>query len=151
MSNHKRNPPKQRYEPRKRSPNQPYAFVSYSSKNWDFVRELVIALNKDGVWVDKRNIDAGDPIPAMIEAGIEGSAEFIFVLSKESLGSNWVKYESHMAVIRYLEDANFRLIVVRIDDSAVPLRFGIEVENLHIVFLRFLKLMCFKVSSSERE
>jgi predicted Zn-dependent protease len=100
-----------------------YAFVSYSSKNWDFVRRLVDVLRSDGVWVDKWNIDLGEALPARIESGLENAAEFIFVLSKESLASNWAKYESHMAVIRSLEDRNFRIIVVKIDDSKIPLRF----------------------------
>jgi len=97
--------------------------VSYSSRNWNFVHKLIERLKADGVWVDKWNIDVGDPLPTRIESGIAGSSEFIFVLSKESLASNWTKYESHMAVIRSLEDDNFRIIVIRIDDSAVPLRF----------------------------
>lgn len=100
-----------------------YAFVSYSSANWDFVRKLVEKLKSAGVWVDKWNIDVGEPLPTKIETGISGSSEFILVLSKESLASKWTKYESHMAVIRSLEDANFRIIVIRIDDSSVPLRF----------------------------
>lgn len=100
-----------------------YAFVSYSTRNWDFVRNLVESLKNDGVWVDKWNIDIGDPLPSKIEEGIAHSAEFIFVLSKESLESNWARYESHMAVIRALEDANFRIIIIRIDKSQVPLRF----------------------------
>lgn len=45
------------------------------------------------------------------------------MLSKSSLESRWVKYESHMATIRHLEDANFRILVLKIDDCKVPLRF----------------------------
>ncbi len=100
-----------------------YAFVSYSKRNWNFVKALVDRLKSDGVWVDRWDIDLGEPLPAKIESGISGSSEFIFVLSKESLESSWTKYESHMAVIRALEDANFRIIVIRIDNSIVPLRF----------------------------
>jgi tetratricopeptide (TPR) repeat protein len=112
-----------RKEVRRRSLTGQYAFVSYSSRNWDFVQKLIEPLKSDGVWVDKWNIDVGDPLPTRIESGVAGSSEFIAVLSKESLASNWARYESHMAVIRSLEDANFRIIVVRIDDSEVPLRF----------------------------
>jgi len=80
-------------------------------------------LKDTGVWVDRWSLDLGDPLPERIESGIGAASEFILVLSKTSLESKWVKYESHMAVIRSLEDSNFRVIVIRIDDCEVPLRF----------------------------
>lgn len=101
-----------------------YAFVSYSTADWSsFVRDLVEHLKDSGVWVDRWNLDLGDALPERIESGISGASEFILVLSRNSVESKWVKYESHMAVIRSLEDANFRVIVIRIDDCDVPLRF----------------------------
>jgi len=100
-----------------------YAFVSYSRKDSEFVDQLVSRLRKEDVWVDKWDMDLGDPLPSRIESGIAQASEFILVLSTASVESRWVRYESHMAVIRALEDSNFRIVVLRIDDCAVPLRF----------------------------
>jgi tetratricopeptide (TPR) repeat protein len=106
-----------------RSRSSGYSFVSYSSKDWPIVSKLVNALKGDRVWVDKRTVELGDALPEKVESGIGGAASFILVLSKASLESRWVKYESHMAVIRHLEDANFRILVLKIDECHVPLRF----------------------------
>jgi hypothetical protein len=100
-----------------------YAFISYSTKDWPLVSKLVDNLKDSGVWVDKRSVKVGDALPEKIEAGIAGAATFILVLSKSSLESAWVKYESHMATIRHLEDSNFRILVLKVDDCGVPLRF----------------------------
>ena len=109
--------------PRIRRLSTGYAFVSYASKDWPTVSKLVAGLQGGGVWVDKRNVELGDALPEKIESGIAGAASFILVLSNASLESHWVKYESHMATIRHLEDANFRIVVLKIDECAVPLRF----------------------------
>lgn len=93
-----------------------FAFISYCSADAEFVNRLAVALREDGVWVDIWNMDLGDPLPTKIEAGIAEASEFVLVLSRASLNSRWVKYESHMAVIRAIEDSNFRIVVLRIDD-----------------------------------
>jgi tetratricopeptide (TPR) repeat protein len=100
-----------------------YAFISYSNADSAFVQRVAEELKKDGVWVDTWNMDVGEPLVSKIETGIAEASEFLLVLSKSSLASRWVKFESHMAVIRSLEDSNFRIVVVRIDDCNVPLRF----------------------------
>lgn len=108
---------------RTRTASSGYAFISYSTKDWPFVSKLVDALKNGGVWVDKRSVELGEALPDKIETGISGAASFVLVLSKSSLASSWVKYESNMATIRHLEDSNFRILVVKIDDCVVPLRF----------------------------
>jgi len=87
------------------------------------VSKLVDRLKASGVWVDKRNMELGDALPEKIEAGIGGASTYILVLSRSSSQSPWVRYESNMATIRHLEDANFRVLVLKIDDCQVPLRF----------------------------
>src|SRR5690348_5208799 len=104
---YKRRPPE---EKRIRQFASGYAFVSSATADWDtFVRDFVEGLKDTGVWVDRWKMDLGDPLPERIVSGIAGAPQFIVVLSRNSLQSNWVKYESHMAVIRSLEDANFRI------------------------------------------
>jgi tetratricopeptide (TPR) repeat protein len=109
--------------PRVRRLASGYSFVSYSTGDWVVVSRLVDGLKDVGVWVDKRSVELGDALPEKIESGVANAATFILVLSKASLASQWVKYESHMATIRHLEDANFRILILKIDNCEVPLRF----------------------------
>jgi tetratricopeptide (TPR) repeat protein len=97
--------------------------LSHSKANWTVVKDLIEALKSSNVWVDQFDLDVGDPLPAKIERGIQDASAFILVLSRASLESTWVQFESHMAVIRHLEDQNFRLLIVKVDDCEVPLRF----------------------------
>lgn len=87
------------------------------------VQKLVSALKSSNVWVDWREIELGNSLPEKIESGITKAGLFILVLSEASLKSSWVRFELNMALIRSIEDANFRILVVRADDSEVPLRF----------------------------
>lgn len=99
-----------------------YAFIAHSSKDKPFVLRLVETLKAENVWVDMWDMDLGENLINSIEKGIEGSSEFIVVLSENSAQSKWVNYELNMALTRWLEDENFRIICVRIDDSVVPRR-----------------------------
>jgi len=100
-----------------------FAFISHSSYDRAFVERLARQLRSDDVWVDMWDMDVGDLLVTKIERAIETASEFILVLSGAALQSKWVKYESNMAIIRLLEDADFRIVVLRIDDCEVPLRF----------------------------
>ena len=115
--------PPRKHRPRIRRLATAYSFISYSQHDWPVVSRLVESLKHVGVWVDKRNVELGDALPDKIESGISGASTFILVLSKSSLASRWVKYETHMATIRHLEDSNFRVLVLKVDDCDVPLRF----------------------------
>lgn len=104
--------------------NPQYAFISYSTSDESFVKQLAEEIKKDfPIWIDFWNMDIGDEIPLKIEKGIDGAKLFVLILSKNSLLSRWVQMESHLAYIKLIEDLNFRIVVVHIDDCSVPLRF----------------------------
>ncbi len=101
-----------------------YAFISHSSLDNAFAIKLVEELKKENeVWIDLWNMDIGDKLPLKIERGIDNAKEFVVILSKNSLKSRWVQYEFNMALIKSIEDMNYRVVVIRIDDCEVPLRF----------------------------
>lgn len=101
-----------------------FAFISYSNEDKAFAENLVAELKEiRDLWVDTWELELGDTLPLKIESGIERAKEFILILSENSLKSHWVQFESHMAFIKLLEDSNYRIIVVRIDNCKVPLRF----------------------------
>jgi len=71
-------------------------FISYSSKDKEFVKQLATDLRmREGIdaWLDQWEINPGDKIPEMIEAGLSKADFFILVLSPDSVNSQWIEYE----------------------------------------------------------
>ncbi len=112
-------------------------FISYSTRDKDFVKKITDLLPKEVTWVDYIDLDLGDNIIDKIEKGIEEAVEFLLILSRNSLNSRWVKYESDMAMIRWVKEGKLKIKIVKIDDCVIPLRFqpfkyssGIPLEDL---------------------
>lgn len=97
-------------------------FISHSSTDKDLVIKIADKLKQENVWFDMWDMDVGDVLSDKIEAGIDEAKNFLIILSKNSIESPWVKYELNMALIKYLENEDYRLIIARIDDVEVPLR-----------------------------
>ena len=97
-------------------------FLSHSSKDKAFVRELASALAEGGeieVWLDEREIAPGDNIVGKIGDGLE--ADFIvLVLSPDSVGSNWVKEEWTDAFWQQTNEWKTKLIPVLYRDCTIP-------------------------------
>lgn len=94
----------------------PSAFLSHSSKDKDFVRKLRNELihNNVKVWFDENDIFAGDSIKKEIQKGINKSDLCLFILSQNSIKSDWTKYE----VYKFLDSFdNKRIIPIILDDS----------------------------------
>ena len=95
-------------------------FISHASPD----KELALAIKHDlgdDTWVDLHEIDVGDVLLEKISDAIEAATDFVLLWSEHSAASSWVRYEFHMAFIRYLEDQAIDLRVIRIDDTPVPL------------------------------
>jgi tetratricopeptide (TPR) repeat protein len=70
-------------------------FLSHSSADKPFVRELADFLEAGGeirVWLDEREIQAGENIVLKIGEGLDADA-VLLILSPDSVGSRWVKEE----------------------------------------------------------
>jgi uncharacterized protein YjbI with pentapeptide repeats len=93
-------------------------FISYSSKNADFVDDLRDRLMVEGinVWLDRRDMVAGT-IQDQVWRAIQVHHVVIFVLSKESVSSDWVEHELEMA--RKKEKAEKRAVLcpITLDDA----------------------------------
>jgi len=95
-------------------------FVSYSRKDGVFVRKLAERLQdlKRKTWVDWDAMRPGSQFPPRIRAGIEGAANFIFVISPDSVASEWCQLELAHAV-----ENNKRLISILsrpVDQTLLP-------------------------------
>lgn len=71
------------------------AFISYSRRNTNFAERLARDLSDAGVevWIDFRQIHAGELWKEEIRNGIERSEVIILVLSPDAVSSEWVRYE----------------------------------------------------------
>ena len=97
------------------------AFVTYSHEDWAFVDKLATDLDSSGLAVvfDKRLLRPGDSLLAIFEE--IGAVNFLLaVLSPSSVTSNWVKKELAVAVIREIEEPNFKVIPVIKEPCQLP-------------------------------
>ena len=96
-------------------------FISYSSKDKDFVRKLAKEIENHGydVWLDEKELIAGNYLPKTIGKAIETSRVSIIVLSRYSISSKWVQHEVNHAISRMIT-GQMRLIPILTDDVALP-------------------------------
>ena len=75
-------------------------FISHSSQDDAFVRDLRMALSERGQegWIDSRELRGGDPLWSDIEKAIEGGSAFAVVVSTDALQSKWVGKELRHAL-----------------------------------------------------
>jgi tetratricopeptide (TPR) repeat protein len=76
-------------------------FISYSRRDGEFARRLLEALkgeNRD-TWVDWQSIQAAEDFWQAIETGIEAANTFIFVISPDSVASEYCNKEVDHAVL----------------------------------------------------
>ena len=75
-------------------------FISHSSKDDDFVRDLRAALSYHGQegWIDSRELRGGDPLLTDIQKAIEESSAYAVVVSSHAFESKWVGKELRHAL-----------------------------------------------------
>lgn len=77
----------------------PTCFISFSSKDWDFIERLYSDLQRAGVrcWFAPENLRTGEKFQASIDDAIRQYEKFLVVLSKHALKSGWVQHELEVA------------------------------------------------------
>jgi len=96
-----------------------YAFISHSSADEELAKQLAQRLGKENVWIDLEDLKAGDLIPRKLAESIHKSKWFILIASQEAMESRWVRYELNVAIMNEIQDNDYRIIAVRIDDCEV--------------------------------
>lgn len=97
-------------------------FLSHSSKDKPFVRELADFLGRDGqikVRLDEREIAPGQNIVGWIEDGLD-SDFVLLILSPDSVDSNWVKEEWTDAFWEQTNERKTKLAGVLYRDCKIP-------------------------------
>ncbi|RKZ73796.1 MAG: hypothetical protein DRR19_30630 [Candidatus Parabeggiatoa sp. nov. 1] len=84
-------------------------FISYSRKDGDFARQLNTKLQEAGktTWFDQESISTGVDFEKEIFKGIDGSDNFLFVLSPDAVESEYCERE-----VNYAAEQNKRFISV---------------------------------------
>jgi hypothetical protein len=97
-------------------------FISYSSKDSEFVTRLAIDLKKMGfeTWLDKWEIKVGDDIFDKIQFGIRDSDYVVLVLSCNSVSSGWVDKEWKTVYWSEIASHNVRLLPALLNDCEIP-------------------------------
>lgn len=107
------------------------AFISYSSRDAQFVDRMAHSLSERGlrIWRDKGSIRPGDQFPEALASGLAECGTVVMVLSQSSVTSAWVAWE--LDRVRRLRPGT-RIIPVQIDDAACPTELGMT----HLVDFR---------------
>jgi len=98
-------------------------FLSYSSKDSEFVDRLVADLyeNDVKVWIDNDAIKVGDSIIEKINEGI-GKNDFLgIVLSPNSMASGWVMKELNAALVKEVNERFVFVLPILMKNCEIPL------------------------------
>lgn len=98
------------------------AFLSHSSKDKKFIRQLAADLTRNNVnvWLDEQKINVGDSIASKISQGLVESDFFIIALSDNSIESEWVKKELNQALISEIEDKKVMVLPLKLSECKIP-------------------------------
>jgi uncharacterized protein YjbI with pentapeptide repeats len=94
-------------------------FISYSSKDEDFVRRLHADLQNNGVrcWFAPEDMKIGAQILDTLDLAIRHHDKMLLVLSEASIASEWVEDEINAAFEKERQHGGVVLFPVRIDDA----------------------------------
>lgn len=98
------------------------AFLSHSSSDKPFVRQLAADLtaNGIGVWLDEQRIRVGDSIPDKIAQGLAESDYFLIAISNQSANSDWVRKELNNALVAEVQRRKVHILPLKLDDTEMP-------------------------------
>jgi TIR domain len=97
-------------------------FLSHSSKDKPFIRQLASDLTEQGVlvWLDEQQINVGDSINKAINQGLIESDYFVIALSDNSVDSEWVERELNSALIDEIESKKVKVLPIKLSDCKFP-------------------------------
>lgn len=97
-------------------------FISHSHRDREAVDAIAKRLEADGheIWVDSLQLKPGDNISQRIQEGLEQADAIVFVISRNSLHSEWVQREFAAIALQQISKRQQRIIPVRLDECEVP-------------------------------
>lgn len=106
----------------KEAKDQRVAFLSHSSADKPFIRQLAADLTANGinVWLDEQRIRVGDSIPEKIAQGLAESDYFLIGMSHKSSESAWVQKELNNALMSEVQRRKVHILPLKLDDTPMP-------------------------------
>jgi len=100
----------------------PRIFISHSSKDQQFARQLASDLNELGhqPWLDEWEIKVGECIVSKIQKGLEDCEYVVVVLSENSVTSGWVDREWKEKYWDEVKTGRIMVLPVLIDNCELP-------------------------------
>ncbi|MCZ2127812.1 MAG: TIR domain-containing protein [Anaerolineales bacterium] len=97
-------------------------FISYSSKDREFVHKLALDLREMGVgiWFDQWEIKTGDSIIDKISSGLSENDFLAVVLTPNSVASEWVKRELNSALSKEIYERKVNVLPILYKDCIIP-------------------------------
>jgi hypothetical protein len=97
-------------------------FLSYSSRDGEFVERLAADLRNRGitVWKDDRELAVGESLSDEIGNAIAGSLWFGIVLSPDAVASRWVRLELGTAITLEVETGAVKVLPIYYRSCEVP-------------------------------
>ncbi|MBC7856868.1 MAG: toll/interleukin-1 receptor domain-containing protein [Pirellulaceae bacterium] len=99
-----------------------YFFISYSHKDAPFAKVLKDWISETAglrVWFDQLDLRSGESVQTDIATSISQCQGIIFVLSKNSLASQFVQDELNQALAEKKQHSRFQIVLLRIDDCDI--------------------------------
>ena len=92
-------------------------FVSHNRRQKPWVRHVVSLLREKGlrVFFDEDSINPGEDFTLVLERAIESSGTLVLVLSRSSVFSKWVAFETAQAIYEQLDSPLHRLIPILVE------------------------------------
>jgi hypothetical protein len=96
-------------------------FISYSTKDQDFVSGLHLDLQERGVrcWFAPEDLRMGDPFRIRIDEAIRGHDKLLLILSERSIASAWVEDEVESAIELENREKKLVLFPIRLDNAVM--------------------------------
>jgi len=115
----------------------PRVFLSHSSKDKDFVRELYRRLTRDGVdcFFDSESIGWGDNWVRALERALDDCSDIVFVLSPDFCNSEWIEVERTSSIADDPSGLKHKIRPLLLRDCAhLPTfpRFLRQVQMIHV-------------------
>jgi len=97
-------------------------FLSHNNKDGAFARRLGEDLRQNGVrvWIDEAELQIGDSLIRKIESAIAEVDYLAALLSRNSVGSEWVRRELDIALSREIHNKRVFVLPIVIDDCELP-------------------------------
>ena len=94
-------------------------FISYASANEAFAKKLFSNLQKERIraWFAPESLKGGDYFQSHIDRAVQTQDRLLLILSKESIASKWVAYETNLALEKERETGKIVLFPIKIDNE----------------------------------